>query len=96
MSFSRLRESWEAALSTKLRTWRSVGGPAMAMRKSFERFQWGMSDFCTLVTDQGGEVSLTLQSPGTLKAVLREAVFRRLEGDIGSKVGFRKRACFDV
>eukprot|EP00959_Pyramimonas_sp_CCMP1952_P085683 1792166-Pyramimonas_sp.AAC.1 len=55
-----------------------------------------MPDFCTLVNDQGHEASLALQSPGMLKQMLRAAVFRRLEEDIGVKVGFRHRACLDV
>eukprot|EP00959_Pyramimonas_sp_CCMP1952_P350332 7339780-Pyramimonas_sp.AAC.1 len=54
-----------------------------------------MPSFAVLLTDQGHRVSLTAFAPSLVKVLLKKAVLRGLEWDLGARLNLSKRACAD-
>eukprot|EP00959_Pyramimonas_sp_CCMP1952_P456189 9472747-Pyramimonas_sp.AAC.1 len=95
LSLPELNEAWTSVFSRESPLWRSVGGPVSALRKSLERISWSMPSFATLITDSGLKVVLTEFSPRLVKSLLRAAVRRTLEWDLGARFNLEGRACVD-
>jgi hypothetical protein len=95
LSLPELREAWDVGFSGDSPLWRSVSGPITALRKSCERISWSMPSFAVFRTDKGEEVKLTEFSPTLIKNLLRKAVVRGLEWDMGARLNMSGRVCTD-
>ena len=56
------------------------------MRKSLERISWTMPSFTVLRDDRGIDIHLTQVSPAMVRALLRRAVIKTLEWELGARL----------
>ncbi len=67
------------------RTWNAVRGPMSAAAATLARIGWRFDGPFELVTDQGATITLTLNTPTMVRALLKEGMRRSLERAMGVK-----------
>ncbi len=93
LTLAQISRLWHAVSSEGLvsadggrRNWAAVRGPIGAARLSLHRVGWSMKGPFTLVDHDGEDIKLTVTTPAMLAVMLKRAVTRTLQAQVGKKL----------